>query len=196
MSYVGIIVTFVLVNNFVLTYLLGICPVVGVSRRPGSATAMGLAATFMMSLGALVTWAFRTWVLEPLGIGFLQTLVFVIEIAALGFYVERLLEKAMPTLHRLVGRYLPIISTNCVVLGIAFVASRSEYTAPESLVAGVSAGVGFLLVLVFVSTIRERLETEWVPAIFRGVPIAFITTGLIALAFLAFDQAFLQNLVG
>ncbi len=196
MSYVAIIVTFVLINNFVLTYFLGLCPMLGASRRLGSSLGMGLAATFIMSLSALVTWALRTWVLAPLGVGFLQTFVFVIVIAAIGYYVELLIESVAPSLHRLVGKYLPLITTNCIVVGIAFVASRSEFNAMESLVAGASAGFGFLLVLVIVSSIRERLETEWVPAAFRGVPIAFITTGLIALAFLAFDQAFLQNLVG
>ncbi|MFW6313569.1 MAG: electron transport complex protein RnfA [Spirochaetota bacterium] len=196
MSYVAIIVTFVLINNFVLTYFLGLCPMLGASRRVGSSLGMGLAATFIMSFSALVTWALRTWVLAPLGLGILQTLVFVIVIAALGHYVELLIESATPSLHRLVGKYLPLITTNCIVVGIAFVASRSEFDAMESLVAGASAGFGFLLVLVIVSSIRERLETEWVPAPFRGVPIAFITTGLVALAFLAFDQAFLQNLVG
>lgn len=196
MSYVAIIVTFVLINNFVLTYFLGLCPMLGASRRLGSSLGMGLAAMFIMSLSALVTWALRTWVLAPLGIGFLQTFVFVIVIAALGYYVELLIESAAPALHRLVGKYLPLITTNCIVLGIAFVASRSEFNAVESLIAGASAGFGFLLVLVIVSSIRERLEIEWVPAAFRGIPIAFITTGLVALAFLAFDQAFLQNLAG
>ncbi|HKJ84698.1 MAG TPA: Rnf-Nqr domain containing protein [Spirochaetia bacterium] len=195
MSYVAIIVTFVLINNFVLTYFLGLCPMLGASRRPGSSLGMGLAATFIMSLSALVTWALRTWLLAPLGIGFLQTFVFVIVIAALGYYVELLIESVAPSLHRLVGSYLPLITTNCIVVGIAFVASRSEFNAAESLIAGASAGFGFLLVLVIVSSIRERLETEWVPASFRGIPIAFVTTGLVALAFLAFDQAFLQNLV-
>lgn len=196
MSYAGIIVTFVLVNNLVLTYFLGLCPIIGASRRPGSAFGLGLAATFVMGLAALATWAVRTWVLAPLGIELLQTIVFVLVIFALGHYLELLIASVAPVLHRIVGRYLPLISTNCVVLGIVLVASRSRYTALESLVAGIAAGVGFLLVALVVSTIRERLENEWIPPSFRGVPIAFITTGLMALAFLAFDQAFLQNLVG
>ena len=196
MSYVAIIVTFVLLNNFVLTYFLGLCPIIGASRRPASALGLGLAATFVMGISSLVTWAIRSWVLLPLGVGFLQAIVFVLVIYALGHYLELLIETIAPSLHRLVGKYLPIISTNCVVLGIALIASRSEYAVLESLVAGLSAGVGFLLVAVVISTIRERLEDEWVPPSFRGVPIAFITTGLVALAFLAFDRAFLQNLVG
>jgi electron transport complex protein RnfA len=195
-SYVGIIVTFVLVNNFILTYFLGICPVVGASRNPRSSLGLGLAATFVMSLGALVTWMLRTWVLVPLGVAFLQTFVFVMVIAALGHYLEQLIRTVAPALHRLIGKYLPLISINCVVLGIALIAVRSEYSALESLVAGFSAGLGFLLVAVVIASIREQLNVEWVPRAFRGVPIAFITTGLMALAFLAFDQAFLRNVVG
>lgn len=195
MSYVGIIVTFVLINNLVLTYFLGLCPVLGASRRTGAALGMGLAATFVMALGSLVTWTLHTLVLEPLGVEFLRTFVFVLTIAALGHYLELAIERLSPALHYAVGRYLPVISTNCVVLGIALLVTRGDYTALESLVAGAAAGIGFLLVTLVVSAIRERLEIEWVPRAFRGVPIAFISTGLVALAFLAFDQAFLQNLV-
>lgn len=196
MSYVGIIVTFVLINNLVLTYFLGLCPVLGASRRTGSAVGLGLAATFVMGLGSLVTWTIYSLVLAPLGIEFLRTFVFVLTIGALGHYLEVAIERLSPALHRAVGRYLPMISTNCVVLGIALIVARSDYTALESLVAGLAAGVGFLLVAIVVASIRERLEIEAVPRAFRGVPIAFISTGLVALAFLAFDQAFLQNLVG
>lgn len=196
MSYVGILVTFVLVNNFVLTYFLGLCPIVGTSRSTRSALGIGAAATLVMTLGSLVTWTIGELVLVPLGVEFLRTIVFVLTIAAIGYYLELAVEKVAPVLHRIVGKYLPLISTNCVVLGIAFVIARGEYTALEGLVAGASAGIGFLLVALVVSSIRERLETEWVPRAFRGVPIAFISTGLVALAFLAFDQALLRNLVG
>lgn len=196
MSYVGIILTYVLVSNFVLTYFLGICPLVGASRSPAAAAGIGLAATFMMSLSALVTWAVRSWILLPLGIGFLQTLVFVLLIWALGHYLEVLVRWASAALYRLVGRYLPVISVNCVVLGIVLIAARNEYTAFESLVAGMAAGIGYLLAAVVISTIREKLETEWVPRVFRGIPIVFITAGLMALALLAFDRAFLGNIVG
>lgn len=195
MSYVGIIVTFVLINNLVLTYFLGLCPVLGATRRTGAAVGMGLAATFVMALGSLVTWTLHTLVLAPLGIEFLRTFVFVLIIAAIGHYLEVAVERLSPALHHAVGRYLPVISTNCVVLGIALLVARADYTALESLVAGAAAGVGFLLVALVVSAIRERLEIEWVPRAFRGVPIAFISTGLVALAFLAFDHAFLQNLI-
>ena len=196
MSYAGIIVTFVLVNNLVLTYFLGLCPVLGASRRTGAAVGLGLAATFVMGLGSLVTWTLYTLVLSPLGIEFLRTFVFVLTIAAIGHYLEVAIERLSPGLHYAVGRYLPMISTNCVVLGIALIVARGDYSALESLVAGVSAGVGFLLVALVVSSIRERLEIERVPPAFRGIPIAFISTGLVALAFLAFDRAFLQSILG
>ena len=196
MSYVGIILTYVLISNFVLTYFLGICPLVGASRSPRSAAGMGLAATFMMSLASLVTWAVRNWLLLPLGVEFLQTLVFVLLIFALGHYLELLIRWASPALYRLVGRFLPVISVNCVVVGIVLIAAQNDYTALESLVAGAAAGAGYLLAAVLISTIREKLQTEWIPRAFRGTPIAFITAGLMALALLAFDQAFLQNIVG
>ncbi|MFP4112785.1 MAG: electron transport complex protein RnfA [Spirochaetota bacterium] len=196
MSYVSIIVTFVLVNNLVLTHFLGLCPVIGSSRRVESAFGLGVAASFVMSVGSLITWALRSWLLMPLGIAFLQTFVFVLVLAALGHYLGVVIESVSPALHRSVGKYLPLISVNCVVLGIALVASRADYAALESLVAGLAAGIGFLLAAVVVASIRERLEREWVPRVFRGTPIAFITTGLVALAFLAFDQTFLGNLVG
>ncbi len=196
MSYVGIILTFVLVNNLVLTYLLGVCPVMGASRRIGSSIGLGLATTLVMATGALLTWALRTWILAPLGLLFLQTLVFVLAILALGHYMERLVEAVAPALHRSVGKYLPIVSTNCVVLGIAFVAARADFGPIESLIAGFSGGVGVLGVMVVVAAIREELETEAVPRALRGMPVAFLTTGLLALALLAFDQVFLQNLVG
>jgi Na+-translocating ferredoxin:NAD+ oxidoreductase subunit A len=196
MSYVGILVTFVLVNNFVLTHFLGLCPIVGTTRSTRAAIGIGVAATFVMTIGSLVTWSIRTLVLAPLGVDFLQTFVFVLVITAIGHYLELAMEKAAPALHRAIGRYIPLIATNCIVLGIALVVARGDYSALESLVAGASAGIGFLLVAVIVSTIRERLETEWVPRAFRGVPIAFISTGLVALAFLAFDQALLRNLFG
>ena len=157
---------------------------------------LGLAATFLMAAGALVTWALRRMILVPLGLSFLQTIVFVIAIMALGYYLERLIQSISPALHRTVGKYLPVVSTNCVVLGIALVTARADYSALESLVAGASAGAGFLIVAVLVAAIREKLEIQQIPRALRGMPIAFITTGLMALALLAFDQAFLHSLFG
>lgn len=196
MTYVGLIVTFTLVNNLVLSTFLGLCPILGVTRRSSSAMTLGLATTFMMALGSLVTWLIRSVVLAPLGLGALQTLLFVLVLYALGHYVELLVERVSPALHRLAGRSIRLMATNCAVLGIVLIAARAEYTALESVVAGVAAGAGYLLVAVVLSAIREQLETEWVPRPFRGLPIAFVSAGLMALALFAFDRAFLQHLVG
>lgn len=196
MSYVGIIITFILINNFVLSQFLGLCPFIGVSKNVGSAVGMGFAVTFVMSLAALATWAIQHFILIPFGIEFLQTITFILVIATLVQFVEMVIQKISTPLYKALGIYLPLITTNCAVLGIALIAVRSEYNAFESFVAGFAAGVGFLLAIVLMSTIRERLESEWVPKSFRGIPIAFISGGLMALAFMAFDKALLRNLIG
>jgi electron transport complex protein RnfA len=196
MSYIGIIITFVFINNFILTQFLGLCPFIGVSRRTDSAIGMGFAVIFVMSMASLATWAVYRLILVPLNIEYLQTISFILIIAALVQLVEMVIMKISPPLYKALGIYLPLITTNCAVLGIALIAVRSDYNAPESFVAGIAAGVGFLLAIVVMSTIRERLDREWIPKPFRGVPIAFITAGLMALAFMAFDKALLKNLIG
>lgn len=196
MSYVGIIITFALINNFILTQFLGLCPFIGVSRNTDSAVGMGFAVIFVMSLASLTTWAIYRLVLVPLGITFLQTITFILVIAALVQLVEMIIQKTSPPLYQALGIYLPLITTNCAVLGIALIAVRSEYNALESFIAGFAAGLGFLIAILCMSAIREKLDTEWVPKPFRGVPIAFITAGLMALAFMAFDKALLRNLIG
>ena len=196
MSYIGIIITFVFINNFILTQFLGLCPFIGVSKDVESAVGMGFAVTFVMSLASLATWAIQRFVLVPLGLVFLQTITFILVIAALVQLVEMVIQKVSPPLYKALGIYLPLITTNCAVLGIALIAVRSEYNALESFVAGLAAGLGFLLAILLMSTIREKLDAEWVPKPFRGVPVAFITGGLMALAFMAFDNALLRNLIG
>ena len=196
MSYIGILITFVFVNNFILTQFLGLCPFIGVSKNVESAVGMGFAVTFVMSLASLATWAIHNLVLIPLNITFLQTITFILVIAGLVQFVEMIIQKLSPPLYKALGIYLPLITTNCAVLGIALIAVRSEYNALESFVAGFSAGVGFLLVMLLMSTLREKLDIEWVPKPLKGVPIAFITGGLMALAFMAFDKALLKNLLG
>ena len=196
MSYVGILIMFVFVNNFILTQFLGLCPFIGVSKNVESAVGMGFAVTFVMSIASLTTWAIHNLVLIPLGITFLQTITFILVIAALVQFVEMIIQKLSPPLYKALGIYLPLITTNCAVLGIALIAVRSEYNALESFVAGFSAGIGFLLVMLLMSTLREKLDIEWVPKPLKGVPIAFITGGLMALAFMAFDKALLKNLLG
>ncbi|MEE9307604.1 MAG: electron transport complex subunit RsxA [Spirochaetia bacterium] len=196
MSYVGIIITFVFINNFILAQFLGLCPFIGVSRNTDSAVGMGFAVIFVMSMASLATWAVYRLILVPLHIEYLQTISFILIIAALVQLVEMVIMKISPPLYKALGIYLPLITTNCAVLGIALIAVRSDYNAMESFVAGIAAGIGFLLAIVVMSTIRERLDKEWVPKPFRGVPISFITAGLMALAFMAFDKALLKNLLG
>lgn len=196
MTYVGIIITFVFINNFILTQFLGLCPFIGVSRNVDSAVGMGFAVTFVMSIASLTTWAIYHWLLVPLNLGFLQTITFILVIAALVQLVEMIIQKISPPLYKALGIYLPLITTNCAVLGIALIAVRSNYNALESFIAGFAAGLGFLLAILLMSTLREKLDREWVPKPFRGSPIAFITGGLMALAFMAFDKALLRNLIG
>ena len=196
MTYVGIIITFVFVNNFILTKFLGLCPFIGVSKNVESAVGMGFAVTFVMSMASLITWAVFNFILVPLNIEFLQTITFILVIASLVQFVEMIIQKISPPLYKALGIYLPLITTNCAVMGIALIAVRNEYNAIESFVAGIAAGLGFLLAIVLMSTIREKLDNEWVPKMFRGAPIAFITGGLMALAFMAFDKALLRNLIG
>ncbi|MFP4384657.1 MAG: electron transport complex subunit RsxA [Spirochaetia bacterium] len=196
MSYIGIIITFVFINNFILTKFLGLCPFIGVSKNTESAVGMGFAVTFVMSIASLVTWVIYNLILIPLNIAFLQTITFILVIASLVQLVEMTIQKISPPLYKALGIYLPLITTNCAVLGIALIAVRNDYNALESFVAGFAAGGGFLLAIVIMSTIREKLDQEWVPKPFRGVPIAFITGGLMALAFMAFDQTLLNNLIG
>lgn len=196
MTYVGIIITFVFVNNFILTQFLGLCPFIGVSKNVESAVGMGFAVTFVMSIASLVTWIIYNFVLIPLHLAFLQTITFILVIATLVQLVEMVIQKISPPLYKALGIYLPLITTNCAVLGIALIVIRNDYSALESFVGGFAAGLGFLLAITLMSTLREKLDTEKIPKAFRGVPIAFITGGLMALAFMAFDKALLKNLLG
>ena len=196
MSYIGIIITYVFISNLILTQFLGMCPFIGVSKNVESAVGMGFAVTFVMGLASLVTWIIQYYVLVPLNIVFLQTITFILVIAALVQFVEMVIQKFAPPLYKALGIFLPLITTNCAVLGIALIAVRADYNIMESFVAGISAGLGFLLAILIMSTIREKLESEDVPKSFKGIPIAFITAGLMAMAFMAFDKALLKNLIG
>lgn len=196
MTYIGIILTYVFVSNLVLSQFLGLCPFIGVSKNTESAVGMGFAVTFVMSLATLITWALQHFVLVPLNIVFLQTVVFILVIASLVQLVEMVVRKYSPPLYQALGIYLPLITTNCGVLGIALISVNASYGPMESFLAGLSAGIGFLLALLMMSGIRERLDTEKVPRHLKGAPIAFISGGLMALAFMAFDKALLTNLIG
>jgi electron transport complex protein RnfA len=175
-----------LVNNFVLTQFLGLCPFVGVSRRFEAAAGMALATLFVLTLASGASYAVWHWILEPLGLGYLRTLVFILLIAAVVQATEMLVRASSPLLHELLGVFLPLITTNCAVLGVALLNLERQHGLVESMVFGAAAAAGFGLALLAFAGLRERLETADVPAAFRGTPLALITAGLMALAFMGF----------
>lgn len=191
----AIIVGAIFVSNFVLTRFLGLCPFVGVSRDSESAIGMGMAVIFVMTMASLVTWFVYTYVLVPLDIVYLRTIAFILVIATLVQFVEMVIEKTSPTLHKSLGIYLPLITTNCAVLGVAVVNVENFMTTglPKAtsfiftVVHGLAAGVGFTIALVLMAAIRERLDLVDVPKSMRGIPITFVVAGLMAMAFLGFS---------
>jgi electron transport complex protein RnfA len=183
MTLFTIILSALLVNNFVLVRFLGICPFMGVSKDVDSAIGMGLATTFVMVVAAAVTWIIQWFILEPLGLPFLQTLSFILVIAAMVQLVEMFLHKTSPGLYRAMGIFLPLITTNCAILGFAIMGVQNSYTFIETVVFGLGAGLGFTLALVLMAGIREDLQFADIPKPLRGVGIAFILAGLLSLAF-------------
>lgn len=175
-----------LVNNFVLTSFLGLCPFVGVSGRFEAAAGMALATLFVMTLASALGYAAFHWLLDPLGLGYLRTLVFILLIAAVVQFTELVVRATSPLLHQLLGVFLPLITTNCAVLGVALLNVNRQHGLLESLVFGASAGAGFGLALLLFTALRERLDTADVPQAFRGTPVALVTAGLMALAFMGF----------
>ena len=194
--YIGLFITYIFINNFILTQFLGICPFIGVSKNSEAAIGMGMAVTFVMGIASLITYLVYHLLLLPLNLTYLQTLSFILVIASLVQFVEMVIQKNSPSLYQALGIFLPLITTNCAVLGIALINITSGYNLMQSFVAGVAAGLGFTLALVLMSNIRERLDLHPVRKAFRGVPIAFISGGLMALAFMAFDKSLLTNLLG
>ncbi len=196
MSYLGIILTFSLVNNVVLSELLGICPCIS-SRKPlASSVATASATIFLMTASTLATWAIRALILEPLGLQVLQILVFVAVVFLLAEVHDVVLKALGPGLLREAGISTPALGANCAVLGTAFIASRAGFGPAESFFAGVSSGLGFFIATVLLTAIAERIDQESVPRAIRGTPILLIATGLVALAFAALDAVFVKNLVG
>jgi electron transport complex protein RnfA len=175
-----------LVNNFVLTSFLGLCPFVGVSRQFEAAAGMALATTFVLTIAAGLSFVLWHWVLEPLGLEYLRTLVFILLIAGVVQFTELLVRATSPLLHQVLGLFLPLITTNCAVLGVALLNVDKQHGLLESLVYGAAAGGGFGLALLLFAALRERLDTCDVPGAFRGAPIALVTAGLMALAFMGF----------
>lgn len=176
----------VLVNNFVLVQFLGLCPFMGVSGRLETAIGMSMATTFVLTLASLTSYLVEHYVLQPLGIGYLRTLSFILVIAVVVQFTEMVVHKTSPTLYRLLGIFLPLITTNCAVLGVALLNVNSEHNFVESVVYGFGAAAGFSLVLVLFAAMRERLAAANVPAPFKGASIAMITAGLMSLAFMGF----------
>ena len=187
LSYFAIIIGAIFVNNVVLAQFLGICPFLGVSSKVETSLGMGAAVTFVMALSAVVTWLIQTYVLVPLGIEYMQTIVFILVIAALVQMVEIVLKKVSPSLYQALGIFLPLITTNCAVLGVALIMVQKELGLLEGVVYSTATALGFALALVIFAGIRERLEFEEVPKAFQGVPIALITASLLAMAFMGFS---------
>ncbi len=194
MSYLGIVITYVFIQNFILVQFMGLCPFIGVSKNTESAIGMGVAVTFVTSITSAVCWGVSHLLLTPFGLDYLQTIAYILVIAALVQLVEMVIRKMSPGLYQALGIYLPLITTNCAVLGIAVINADNGYNLLESFVAGLSAGLGFTMAIILMSNIREKLEMTPVRKVFQGVPIAFISAGLMALAFMMFDKSLLTNL--
>ncbi|MBR5132481.1 MAG: electron transport complex subunit RsxA [Alistipes sp.] len=182
----AVVIGAIFVNNVVLSQFLGICPFLGVSSKVETSLGMGMAVTFVMALSSIVTWALQNYILVPFDIVYMQTIVFILVIAALVQMVEIVLKKVSPSLYQALGIFLPLITTNCAVLGVAIIAVQKDFDLLTTVVYSVSIAVGFAIALVLFAGIRERLETEDVPEGMRGVPIALITAGLLAMAFMGF----------
>ncbi|HYQ72633.1 MAG TPA: electron transport complex subunit RsxA [Gammaproteobacteria bacterium] len=186
MEYFLIILSTALVNNVVLVKFLGLCPLMGVSNKLDSAMGMGLATTFVLTLAAFSGWLLEHYVLGPLGLGFLRILTFILVIAAVVQFTEMVVRRISPALYQVLGIFLPLITTNCAVLGVALLNVQQENSLLESLLYGFGSAMGFTLVLVMFAGLRERLALAGVPAAFSGAPIAFVVAGLMSLAFMGF----------
>ena len=192
---IGIALTAIFVQNFVLVKFYGICPFLGVSKKVDTALGMGMAVTFVMTLASVMTDFCQTLILVPLHIEYMQTIAFIVIIAALVQFVEMFLQKSIPSLYSSLGIYLPLITTNCAVLGVALlnvrtasvISDSASYTFIESVINGFAAGIGFMIAIVLFAGVRERLEYSDIPKALKGLPIALISASLLAMAFLGFQ---------
>jgi electron transport complex protein RnfA len=187
MEYLFIIIGAIFVNNVVLAQFLGICPFLGVSSKVSTSLGMGAAVLFVMTIASIVVFLIQNYILVPLGIEYMQTIVFILVIAALVQMVEIMLKKVSPALYQALGIFLPLITTNCAVLGVALLQVQKGYSLGESVVYSASTAVGFALALVLFAGLRERLELNDVPKAFQGTAIALITAGIMAMAFMGFS---------
>ena len=187
LTYISIIITAIFVNNIVFSQFLGICPFIGVSKRISSATGMGSAVTFVIALATVATWLLQEYLLVPLELQYMQTIVFILVIAFLVQMLEIIMKKVMPSLYQALGVFLPLITTNCAVLGVAITVVQRQYSLLESITYSISTAIGFALALVIFAGIREQLELTNVPKAMRGVPISLISASLLAMAFMGFS---------
>lgn len=187
MELLALFISAILVNNFVLYYFLGICPFLGVSKKLDSAISMGLAVTFVMTITAVISWMINTWILIPYNIGYLQTVAFILVIASLVQLVEMFIRKMSLPLYQALGIYLPLITTNCAIMGLALLAARKNYGFFEAVIFGTGSGIGFTLAIVLMAGIREQLDLADVPEPLKGAGIALIVAGIMALAFTGFS---------
>lgn len=186
MEYFMILLGTVLVNNVVLVKFLGLCPFMGVSKQIDSAIGMGMATTFVLTLASVAGWMLEHWVLQPFDLGFLRILSFILVIAATVQFTEMVIKKVSPALYQVLGIFLPLITTNCAVLGVTILNIESEYNFVESLVCAVGAGAGFMLAMVLFSGVRKRLEDAKTPKCFEGLPITLVAASITSLSFMGF----------
>ena len=186
-SLLGILLSAILTENFILVKFYGICPFMGVSKKTDTALGMGMAVTFVMAIAAAACWAVDSFVLQPLGLAYMQTVVFILVIASIVQVVEMFLKKSIPALYSALGIFLPLITTNCAVLGVALVNVQEGYDFLQSVVNGACGGLGFTLAIVLFAAVRERVDRTNCPECFKGFPIALISAGLMALAFMGFS---------
>lgn len=186
MELVAIFISAILINNFVLYYFLGICPFLGVSKKIDSAFSMGLAVTFVMTITAVVSWAINHWILIPHELDYLKIVSFILVIASLVQLVEMFIRKISPPLYQALGIYLPLITTNCAIMGLALLAALRDYGFAEAVIFGFGSGLGFTLAIIIMAGIREQLDLADVPEPLKGAAIALIVAGIMALAFMGF----------
>ncbi|MDF9831474.1 electron transport complex subunit RsxA [Parabacteroides sp. PF5-6] len=187
MEYILIFIAAVFVNNVVLAQFLGICPFLGVSKKVSTAAGMGAAVAFVLTIATLVTFLIQKYVLDAYGLGYMQTISFILIIAALVQLVEIILKKVSPSLYQALGVFLPLITTNCCILGVAILVIQKDYNLMQAIVYAVSTAIGFALALIIFAGIREQLEMTHIPKGLKGTPIALITAGLLAMAFMGFS---------
>ena len=185
-----IIMSSVLVNNYVLNQFLGVCPFLGVSKKLDQATGMGVAVIFVMLMASAVTWPIQYYVLDRIGLGYMQIIVFILVIASLVQFTEIVLKKYIPALHKSLGVYLPLITTNCAVLGVTIQNITDGYNFPESMASSLGCGLGFLLAMVLFSGLRSRIYEAKIPLHFRGLPATLIAASFLSLAFMGFAGIF------